>query len=167
MSWILRITKIVSSCSEAKVSATMHDIDIERPIIIKQPFEIILEIIDIQPMPILSPMSQPSRVHLTTKYQSITEGLWFLKKSVLVQVLSLTDAYARSVPIVLLPIAVGVFIVKIALDFEVLPHLEQVESMLVVFAVWAELILDLEQDDVASVYFQEGFDYLRQGFEVD
>ena len=81
--------------------------------------------------------------------------------------LALADTKAGSVPIVLLPISLRIFIVKICLNFKIFPHLKEIKCMLTVIAVRTELVFDLEHDDVASVYFQEGFDHFGQGCEVD
>lgn len=48
---------------------------------------------------------------------------------------SLTDTKAGAVPIVFLPVTLGIFIVKIGLNFKVFPHLKQIIGMETVVAV--------------------------------
>ena len=69
----------------------------------------------------------------------------------------------RALPIIIPPHFLRILVIKLALNAEVLPHLDEVERVIRSVPHIAQLILDLQHDDRAAVCKEEGLYYWRKG----
>lgn len=101
-------------------------------------------------------MSEPSRIDFSSEGQSLIEKWPLFESSIVIGVVSLTEADRCPTPVMLLPIPIGIFIVIIAGNVQLPPHVQQGVSVLEIAIERAELVLYLDEDDIASVDVQIG-----------
>lgn len=107
-------------------------------------------------------MSHPSCINLSSKDESIIAYLCILSQYAVIEFpCSSAETDGCSLKVILGYIKRIILDVKLAVDSELVPHLDQSKGVLLVWAEAAELVLYLHQYDWAVVDGQVGLDDWR------